>query len=196
MVYMLPHPEKGILLVGTDGHVMCIIHDVDGQTNGSYINPLPEKIIKACAKKKTKRAPMFSYPQVLRLVDRAAYVLASKDIEPTEISALHLEIAHAPEVEGKFPDWRRVVPVGTSPADRIHLNANLLFKLQKSILSKGMAPISIHIKDAKSAFIVRPSEVPEMFLIVMPMRTGDENCPAIPDWLSKHLPAFEELKAA
>jgi DNA polymerase III sliding clamp (beta) subunit (PCNA family) len=189
-----PHPEGGILLITTDGHTMAIVHDKDGTTNGEWLCELPPKIIRACAKPGS-RNDLFSKPKHLHFVGNVAHVM-SQDGDPNEIGLMHLETAFCKIVDGKYPDWRKVMPKKPKGLKRTCVNINYLARLQRiSKFSETRYAEGVHLfqEDLRGVIVARPVELPEVMVLVMPMH-DDKNAPAIPDWLP--LKSEQQRKAA
>jgi hypothetical protein len=199
-IYVEPHPEQGVILIATDGHAMVFIHDKDGKANGSYICALPKQIVSACSAKKLK--DISKNPQVLRFVGNAGYVLSHKDTDPTDIGKWHLHTAYCEIIEGKFPDWKKVIPRDLKPADRIEVNAVLLNKITKTAkISSFASPITVFTNGANDkkdagAMLIRVDSMPELFAIVMPMRVEDKAAlkSPVPEWVAASLDP--EMKTA
>lgn len=197
-LHVEPHPDGGILLVATDGHALAVIHDLEGKSNGTWLCKIPEKIIKACAKRGVRKSP-FSTPKVLRLVGNAGYVLSVDDADPLEISQFHLETAYCEIVDGKFPEWKRVIPQSFTPSKKIGVNIALLSRVEKAIKGSAFSHgrgVEIFVNDVNAGFIVRPASIQELLVLVMPMRVDDESSKALPNWLEPLLPAIEEKQEA
>jgi hypothetical protein len=189
-----PHPDGGIVLITTDGHSMAIVHDKDGTTNGEWLCELPTKIIRACAKRGSKN-DIFSKPKHLHFVGNVAHVM-SMEGDPNDIGLMHLETAFCKTIDSKFPNWRKVVPVGTKPCKNTIVNSTYVARIQKVAASEGgkwSAGIHIFQADPTGCIIARPSLLPEMMILIMPMKDDNKFTP-IPDWLPKD--AAQERKAA
>jgi hypothetical protein len=189
-----PHPDGGLLLIATDGHTMAIVHDKEGTTNGEWLCELPTKIIRACAKRGSKN-DIFSKPKHLHFVGNVAHVM-SMEGDPNEIGLMHLETAFCKVVEGQYPNWRKVVPKEVDQCGKTTVNSeylarlNRVSKIDNSLWSGG---VSLFQQGSSGVILARPSMVPEMLVLIMPMR--DEQIPsAIPEWLPQI--AEEERKAA
>jgi hypothetical protein len=198
-IYVEPHPEKGVILVATDGHAMVIIHDEQGKTNGSYICALPEKIVAACSPKKLK--DIYKCPQVLQFVGNAGYVMSSREADPRDISRWHIHTSYCEIIDGKFPDWKKSIPRVLHPADRIEVNSVHLNKITSAAkVSSGFSPVTVFTNGNidSGAFVLRIDSMPELCAIVMPMRIDDRTAiqSPVPEWLKSVLPAPDQLKTA
>jgi hypothetical protein len=199
-IYVEPHPQGGIVLIATDGHAMVLIHDVEGKSNGSYINALPASIVSACTPRGFK--DISKNAQVLRLVGNAGYVMSVKDGDPTDIGRWHLHTAYCEIIDGKFPDWKKIIPRDLKPADRIEVNSIYLNRITKAAkVSSWLSPITVFANGSNSnkdagAMLVRIESMPELFVIVMPMRIDDKAAlkSPVPEWVP--CSSDPEVKAA
>lgn len=192
-----PNQNGGITLIATDGHAMAIIQDLNGSTNGTWICAMPQKIISACSLKERKNK-IFSGAKVLKLIGEVGHVLGAVDADAASIGRYHLETAYCEVIEAKPVGWRKVIPTKFKPCKQVGINASLLSKIQKACRDRGsdISPIEIFLNDKNNAVVVRPAAVPEMVVIIMPMRS-DMKEPAIPNWLLQEInKPEEELKKA
>lgn len=189
-----PHHEKGVLLVATDGRALTVIHDLDGKTNGSFIIELPKSIVSACKKKNLN---FFKSPKIFRVIDEGGYVMGDVEADPLKIGFSHLEVAHVKLIDGKFPNWRKVIPRKLEKSSLMEVNAQLLNKVSVACKGKdrGFSPITVFMNGRTGAIVIRVEAMPEMVAICMPMRIDDKEAikQPIPDWLV--LPELEKKAA-
>lgn len=192
-----PHPEQGVLIIATNGHVLAVVHDTDGFTNGSYVCTLPANIVSACRKKNATR---------LYFVGDVGYV-TSADVPLDDVAIIgpfHIEVAHARAIDGTYPDWRRVISE-PSGADQMCVQLEYLRYFETAAkLSHGNVCGRhgfIRAYNTKNqATVVHIEGLPEFLGLVMPAQTYNQ--PAIPDWLcmpskkASEEPAEEPAKAA
>ena len=91
-VYIKPHPAGGVMMVATNGRIMGITYDREGEINGSpVIMPVPD--------------------YVRNNLDRGGTVIIEGDVgkvlDRNENTAALFEFA---PIDGVFPDWRRLFP--------------------------------------------------------------------------------------
>ena len=187
-VCIAPHPEVGVLAVATDGHCMGVVHDADGSADGEWICRVPRELLAAC----TKQDKKISAALEVHFTDEVAYVAHSRadgDFFPSEIGPLHVGAFYAPAIDGKFADWRRVVPKGKLRATPVTFNAKYLNHFARAALVRDRAArMTMFVGGKAGPAAVRFSEVPEFLGIIMPIRGIDIS--AVPDWL-----ALETTKA-
>lgn len=142
-IFVHPHPtQPGVILVATDGHVLGVIHDVDGYANGEWICQIPTQIMSACRKKR-KTGVRFKPDENaghVHFIGHTGYVTAEalKDFhwnggslkddspmanDPSEITQFHLAIAYAPAIDGTYPAWPRVLPKDFGPFEILSVNS-------------------------------------------------------------------------
>lgn len=114
-VAIQPHPEKGALIVATDGHTIAAIHDPDGWCERDIIvGAIPKPLIAAC-KAKGKRNELLTAPRHLWIAEDGAVVQGGEvgdneirepasPFEPLSLFACKIQL-----VDARYPDWRRVI---------------------------------------------------------------------------------------
>jgi hypothetical protein len=155
-----PHPVSGVTVTATDGHRLATIHDPQGEANGVWICAVPKVILQAC---KPERTLTFKGDDVC-LRDGVRRILSADE----------------PAIDGKFPDWRRVVPSGPalemqSAILGIAMNSGYLAAFTKIALMLGAdrrAPlITLSAPDANGPMVVSINRVPEFLGLLMPARS-------------------------
>lgn len=105
-----PHPEKGALLVATDGHRLIVIHDVEGECSKAAIVSLPKEMAAACVEWIVSESyDEWDNPASSKSLgdDR---ILRVDDDGRAEIER-HFRALTDCRVDGDYPDWRKVLPV-------------------------------------------------------------------------------------
>ncbi|WP_435102275.1 hypothetical protein [Arhodomonas sp. AD133] len=178
-----PHPDGGVLIVATNSHVMAVIHDTDGFANGTWICEAPAGLVKAC---RMRRKRPNERAEHLHLVGSVGYVTSADFPEggdPTEIGPCHLDVTHAPPIDGRFLDWRKAIPAAVQPVSRISANSQYL-RLAEEAAKAGGIPIphvNLFPSGEGGAYVMRVAHMPEFVALVMPMIEDDTT--AIPGWL-------------
>jgi hypothetical protein len=177
-----PHPIKGVILAATDGHVMAVIHDENGKTDGTGIVKLKPYMVKAC-KSNYGSTIMAISGETASLIENGKVMESQSDIF----------------IAGDFPDWRRVVPKNSieMSSGRLCLSPKLLAKFSGLAGAKGDNGVDIFQCDETpgSPMIIRPCGLPEFFGVLMPLRRAAGK--SHPDWLkTSHDPACEKKKNA
>lgn len=171
-----PHPERGALLVATDGHRMLVVHDEDGQCSADrYIVRLDKSALTAAGKRGRAQA----------VPNRIIGELPS---DPVRIEGAGGVLALCPNwnVDGTFPDWRRVAPQKAPELRSAWYNSRYLASFEKAagLLRDGAQSITIS-GDGNGPALIRFAFVPFAFGVLMPMRGEGEA--TIPDFMA--LPA-------
>lgn len=188
-VHIEAHPQKGVLLVSTDGHRMVCIHDVDGQCDKPVIAQLPTYVRQLC---RPKKASLKVDRQVLEIdadLDRATLVVEALNKDGVVTKTSPLITAHKCLIDGSFPDWRRVIPSGEmEPMALAAFNPRLLADLGAFGVKFGVSDYTgngamyfLRSKGATdgSPTVVRFSGVENVFAVLMPMRADfDVNMPS------------------
>ena len=100
-VHIEPHPEKGVLLVATDGYRLIVFYDREGSIDCEYVNFLvTDKIFKA-SKYNSKLTPI-----ELRCDG------SSVEIKYSDNTLEDFSFVKNKNEYHTFPDWRRPIPTG------------------------------------------------------------------------------------
>lgn len=186
-----PHPERGVIIVATNGHRLAAIHDPDGWCKKTLIvGDIPKGLIAAC---KAKGNPAtLTEPKALWISKTGAVVmpLATEEQGPDDpFDKLVLYANKISLIDGVFPDWRRVVPTErTEKAERLPaVNPKYLSDLNAAAGLLGIRHLSIRLEaNGEGLPIVArmdASDLLDRFIgIIMPVRS--EPIPTIaPSWL-------------
>lgn len=182
-----PNPEtgRGVRMVATDGHRLCIFHDPQGMASDSAILSFDFKS-KALKARKRDRHPRRLIFDMARRETAAAGVHLSGGPDDPGILA---DTLHVSEIDGTFPDYRWVVPMKTfEQATPCLASFNTRF-LQDCLDAHGRAygtpsaGVTIRQAAAGEPAIITPSSMmPDQaaVFVVMPIR---ETRPIRPFWL-------------
>lgn len=200
-----PHPENGVLLIATNGHIMCVIHDAEGVCSSPIILRVTKQMVAAGAQKFGKFGKSGSYVLLNPTPDG---MKSDEDVNTSGhcmiLSAAKSELFILPGdpiVDAKYPDWRKVIPTGPLEYGlRSLVNSSYLTRIAKVLCSKEHSGlIFMHQPGEKmldSALIVKAQEWPEVLAVVMPMRVDESELVAkLPDWMPKKAEP-EQTKAA
>lgn len=178
-----PHPERGALLVSTDGHRMICIHDVGADCDESAIIQLPKFALPLCA---AKRGKSLGLDRTVLDIDvkegRATLVNETVGKDGAVTKSKPQITAHNVVIEGAYPDWRKVTPKGVmEPAGLSAFNPKYLASLGQfgQSLSPGFSKGAMYFLQPKDAtpggpIVVRFSGVSHIFAVLMPMRADPE----------------------
>ena len=184
-VYVEPIETGGVLIVATNGHAMGIWRDLSGKIERPAILRIGKKLEAACAGSDLKR---------LRIIDdRLAVVIdPAKDSKGTQaaLSEVYVQNKHSDkpgswEVEGKFPNWKRVIPSQASGL-MLHdaLHPDYVALAEKAIrLGNGTKFIGISFiqPNKNDGIAVIANGTADFFGIIMPLR---EVSTQYPEWVN------------
>lgn len=187
-VHIEAHPEAGAVCVATDGHRLGVRFDREGLCLEDCTITIPPEIK---APPKLLKSPwlvgILTAPGKghISVVEAAT----SKDAEDTPEAAIErvedciLRVGRA-FIDGKYPDWRRVIPA-VSDDDAIRgFNADYIKGFGKAFSLRGA--------DASSPHLIKIDGESDFLGVLMPMRVES---PVVPAWLAEPKPA-ERKKAA
>ena len=187
-VFVQPHPDKGALLVATDGHRMLVGHDADGVCKKAAI----------CSVGKEAFTHKTREPEVADKIE----------IDDGGIAALGtFRSIKSVFVDGTYPDWSHVLlPVLKLAKERFHgkpvfapagFNGEYIAALPKvaAIMGgdKGTRAVKlIAFSEADPALILFPN-FPQIFGVMMPMRTPPMDA-ALPAFMKEVLEPSRKTK--
>lgn len=178
-VYVEPDPKGGAVIVATNGHVMGIWRDETATgVERPIILHIDDKLLKSCQGSDLKR---------LAVRDGRLAVILEKDDKEVYIQPIAERKIGVPswEIEGKFPDWRRVIPdrstVGLKGFVNVRYFADVDRALNVGSVNYGKyGMLQFMQADIDASVLVTESSSPEFAAVVMPMR-GDAI--PYPKWL-------------
>ena len=190
-VYLEPHKEQGTYIVATDGHRLGMFLDKSFTIPRSCIlcnknkdfyralNTIPKDADYPCLKFKFIKGEDKKTVSKVKVKIFYCRLLDMEEIDRDADAEFTVDL-----VDGKYPDWRKVMPdvnhgfdeeevtiVGSHVA--YNLNVNYLMDIKK-VFNKGRGSDSqgisiLHQNDEKAA-MVKVTEVPEFIGLIMPMR--------------------------
>jgi hypothetical protein len=191
-LYLERHLDGGVVIVATNGHVMAAMHDESGwmhpDHNHLLVGTTTRRMLSALVK---PRGPD-GFPPAHLWVGANCLVLSGRE-EVDEAPDPFDPQSHLAErselVDGKFPDWRKVIPADTGDDGEPWVNSAYLalFNDVAKALVPGLYPgggIHLAHAGAHTSVIVRVlhEELRDKFFgLVMPMRGED---------LTSKVPAF------
>ena len=183
-------PDKGLLIVATDGHRLVAALDEDAE----FSDDMPEQVIiqfsaeTLRAAKQAKNLDNHVFIESIDVEDVPQYRRLSVNIGNTTTD-------DSKTIDGKFPDWRRICKASKAESSPGWFNASYVADFEKvarflnESRKRGLNSLTIRSDDANTAALVYFGGVPYAFGVVMPMRT-DITDPQLPTW------AFGPFKAA
>lgn len=166
--------KGGIYLIATDGHTMAVVYDASGTIEGadSIIFRINAGLAPAAKAAASKLHRGIKY----RLLVQGQRVKVACDFG-SEGDAEYFVQAGRSLIEGKFPNWRKVVPdfEKLKPGFGDAMNAHYLARLSKLATDKRFSGITLWQASPEKAIVARVPRVPEMIVVFMPMRGEDFN---------------------
>jgi DNA polymerase-3 subunit beta len=194
-VHIEPHVAGGVVIVATNGHFMGAMHDPDGWIHPDHksvlIGTVSKRMQSACM---SRKGPDGEPPAVLWISEK--FSLVSSFPDTTEEPELFGQFSHLTEktelVDGKFPDWRRVMPKQRAQFEGAYpcLNGEYLEAFNKiGVMLSGQKHFGgggMHLETGsdKGSVVVRfnSHDLVDRFVgILMPMR-GEEMKAFLPAW--------------
>lgn len=206
-VLVEPNPAGGVNVVATNGHILIAIHDEDGETNGTWICPIPSHLRQFLLANLEPRPdpeemdgdfyadePGIVTTHAKRQPDRIKFdghmasitapEFAWKENSPIEV----VMAAKAQAIDGKFPDWSRVLPrpTDTTPAltdftlaARYIMEINRAVRIWNDSLATGLR---VRAVEKNGPVLFGAYESPAFVSAIMPMR---DDAPAlrVPEWV-------------
>jgi len=183
-VHIEAHPQKGALLVSTDGHRMVCIHDVDGVCDEPVIVKLPEYVRRLCKDKKASLGIDRAVLEIDAKLNSATVSVETVNAKGDVTRTAPLVTAYKCLIEGTFPDWRKVIPSGEmEPMQMAAFSPRLLADLGRfgthfrdnSLSGIGaMYFLRAKGKEGMHPTVVRFSGIGHVFAVLMPMRADFE----------------------
>lgn len=171
-VYVEKAPQGGVYLVATDGHTLVCIYDKDGLIEGaeSAIVKIEPGLVAAAKKPLAQRV---SAPTYAVMVRRNRAMLAIPDSE----EELFLQAGKC-LIEGKFPNWRKVLPsdfAKLKPGAFSDCVVNPLYMARFAEIKsdRRYAAIALWQEAPDKAIVVQAEGLPEAVFLVMPMKRDD-----------------------
>lgn len=174
-VHVMPHPEGGVQLTATNGHVGVVVHDQEGMANGNYINRINPLVLSQARKRGARPGWVEFFGELCALYSNGM----DKAAEPGSMlnSDLLMLNAYSPEIEGQFPNIAGVFPkpeqVEGIPAT---FDARYLALLEKavpaSILRRDWGwGWTIHLTDESTSMVATFSHPDHRIaVLIMPLR--------------------------
>lgn len=193
-VFVEPHPERGAVIVATNGHIIGVLHDPEGFASKPIIvGDISKTLLSACAAK--SGAIKGVRPTALYLSEGGA-VVAYGEIQEGNIDPFGGNVTHLSRItplEAKYPNYRDVIekytrnPTPEFPEIQSRYMA-IFDKVMKIIGSSGYSGLQFESRGKDEALIARimNGELDERFLsVLMPLRSDLRPNSILPLWLTK-----------
>ena len=161
-VCIQPHAD-GATMAATDGHMLLAAIDTKGK--GPF---LPEGIIISLGKEGLKAAA------------KGQTLTIDPNTGQARVDGLWISPGTT-IVDGAFPAWRRILPVGELTATDASFDACLLATLGKALSSTKTHPLAVRGADALSPHLITGNQ-PGLFGVCMPLRHNPDGAGAVPAW--------------
>lgn len=172
-IYVEKAKQGGCYLVATDGHTMVIIHDAKATLAGaeSLIFRVGPGLAAAAKTASNKMHKNLAY----RLLVEGQRVKIATDFGAEGDAELFVQAGRS-LIEGKFPDWRKVVPDldKLKPGFGDGMNAHYLARLSKLTADRRFSGVTLWQAEATKAIVARLQTVTEMIVVMMPLRLETE----------------------
>lgn len=175
-----PAPQGGVYIIGCDGHTMAIIHDATGTMTGStgVILRVSPGLLQAC-KAPGRELKSLGGANVLITGSRVS-VAADFGMEFTPLEVFVQ--AGQPWIEGKYPDYGRVLPAfdKVKPGFSTPVNGRYLARFAQLNADGGKSQaggLSFWQEPSSDPYsgnvvLVQHDGIPEFIGIVMPLHTS------------------------
>ena len=173
--------DEGAIAVATDGHTLCAAHDPAAYCERDMILQFDKP---ALSLMKSARGDFDGNRRAFISNDR------TMDIVPDGEGSggMKYGIAQIQEIDGTFPDWRRVLPVKSSNDDENEkqapaaFDASYLAKFSKMIaeLDRKGAALTLHQFDRNAPALVKFDRA-DVFGVIMPRREDIDGA-TLPAW--------------
>lgn len=172
-IYVEPHPDGGVTLVATDGKAMICIRDIKGHCDNARIIKITPDAVRKSGVTSITRCETFCMvdEDTQRLTIGAFY----SDMGVENLIEEYYIQPNKCFIEGKFPDWRRVLPDFDGLTEKIDsaMNLNLIRNLIQMGLSKmGFNAVKFWGSGMNSVVVVQFENHPEVVAMIMPIRVS------------------------
>jgi DNA polymerase-3 subunit beta len=191
-VFIEPHPEKGVIMVATDGHTLGLIHDPDGWVAAPIIvGGISKKLISACSTAGVEHR--MTVPKLLYISQMGAVVTGDANIfaEVNPFAMLSLHMSKIEIIDAKYPDWRKVVCLKREAGESFPC-VNAVYLARLASVAKLLIPNHKYGQGVEMFFGERNTSVVARFTthdleqrfvgLLMPMH-NEAPKKQLPDWL-------------
>ena len=181
-------PDKGLLIVATDGHRLVAALDEDAE----FSDDMPEQVIIQFGPESLRVAKLAK-----NLDERVDLEIADTDVFVSIGTGCFQD---SKTIDGTYPDWRRIV-VEQDGQSTGWFNASYVADFERvarfftARTRTNINGITLRSSDAKSAALVYFDGAPYAFGLVMPYQCDREN-PQLPAWTAQPVKAAKPVKDA
>lgn len=178
------HPSVGgCYLIATDGHTVVVIHDPKAEAAAAGIFNVPYRLLSYVGKQKSKTAKAVGAVQVVHLDGRMATMTIGEAFAEHDVGAA------AKQIDGKYPDVRRVLGfdwANLEKPDFISVNPAYLARLKKVARLDGKGTDrAVQIRKADGGALVCMPNLLEhkVFVVIMCMK---DDAKGEPEWVTTY----------
>lgn len=198
-VFIEPAPMGGVFLVSTDSHRMTVIHDAGGRADRPAIIQLSKDALKAFKPARNEKRRLAVDIGERSETPAVATVLKAFHTAATDEDFAPVAVHHGAEVDGTFPDYRRVIPTlatGIAPSTPAYDGRYLadFAKMGAELSGEKDARMIVHSFDASGPGLVQWMGVGHAFGVIMPVRHSVA-ADRVPAWFTCQN-SFQEQEAA
>ena len=208
-VHISPAPTGGAVITSTDGAMLISMFDPNAYVSGEAIVMLDKQMIRALPVSGAlleERLLAVRVPKAAMSKARAFVLDQRRPAKDDEIQSAHLaarSVFDDPDgrvraaqfgaltIDGAFPDWRRVLPDNLDAGGPVGAFDQRLLATITKALSPRRGSAHVRITPAKvnplnsPMLITSASSMIDGFAVLMPIRDGAKEAPAIPVWALK-----------
>jgi len=200
-VHVSPAPEGGAILCATNGYMLIATHDPDAYIQGEGIVMLSKpmkaalkvsgimletRLLIARTEKSGGRAFVVDMPTrgadddySAQLAARELFDAPDKRVKAAQFGPIC--------IDGKFPDWRRIIPKGLAPAGAIPPVSQALLARAADALCIGAKNRQVRLtanEDSAGPVFMTAAHTPGIagFALIMPLH-DDSKPAAVPEWV-------------
>lgn len=169
---------RGVYLVATNGHQMAVVYDADGAIVGDdgrgVILRIPAEMVSA-----SRKRAMRSHS--LMVIVSGSRVSLNNDFNLEHTDTEVYVMPGRPYIDGKYPDWRRVLPEFDKLKRGIAADVNIRYLDSFNRVSIAMggdrygSPAAFWQEEPHKAVLVQLVNVPEFLGIIMPMHGASDD---------------------
>ena len=175
-----PAMGGGVLLIATDGDILCVVHDPYGRADEAGIIPVNNSILSQAKKPKNRG---IGDKRFVEIDGDWLYIVDQLRGQNTRTAGVSIKL-----IEGKYPDISRVIPAlsDAKPMESLTFKPSFMSSVHKAISFCGVRfsceGVKIIGTGKDNSFLVIPA-LPQdkMFFVLMPRRDDDFNT----DWIDK-----------
>lgn len=144
---------SGDKAVATDGHMLTVATDASFDNDSHHIMPISKRAITAM---KSKNANLVIFES------------GTLSVRSDQDEVLYLEPCQ--EINGAFPEWKRVIPDDTGEVSHGTFTWHLLERIAQTAKILGSGSLSFKGKGSKEPHLVTYSSNADVFSVVMPFK--------------------------